>query len=123
MAYVQRPRGIRGDKFNDDVLRLRRVRMPVGIALAQDTRNDPPARGRGQEDVDEARARDFCALDPRRRLERADKRGGELARVALERLGKLQRDVARVVAMQRLLGAFERERLRTITRSDLRKPS
>jgi hypothetical protein len=71
----------------------------------------------------ETSARHFRLGQHGRSRQRRYQRLGNLARIAFERLGELQSDVAGVVAMTRLFGAFERYRGGTVLRKGLRERS
>ena len=65
---------------------------------------------RGEEQVDEARRpRPRALANSGDAGKRVDQRLCDLARIALERFGELQRQIASVVAVTRLLGALERD--------------
>src|SRR5438552_5483170 len=111
---MKRSRRVRGNEFDHHLGRIRHHRSPVGVALLQDSCDDgAPCRPR-QENVDEPRAGNLRTLHPRRLSERGDKRSRELAWVALERLGELQRDVARVIAWPALCRPLEHKMFRSV---------
>lgn len=83
----------------------------VAVALGEHGGEHIGAGGGRQAQVDEARAGDFHRRDePLAARIGADAVGdavGEFARIGAQRLGQLQRDVARDVAVRGLLGALQ----------------
>ena len=118
VADVQWTGRIRGDELDHRSFRPHRHHAAVAFSLVQNAGDDGSTRAPGEEHIDETGAADLDFFDPGRGLERRDQRRRELARIALERLRKLQRDVARIIAVLGLLGPFERQRRDRLSRSD-----
>src|SRR5690606_2218010 len=110
-ADVQGPRGVRRDELEVDLLPRERLGPPVALALLDD-RAGKLTRGRRLErDVEEARAGDVDARDPRCALELGDDRLGDRARRHTGLLRELEGDVGRPVAVLALAGSLDVDRL------------
>ena len=108
MTDVQRAGRIGRNEFDHDGSPARAVARPKLSRCSRIRATTALPRGGREKEVDESGARDLGARRSRRRAEHGDERRRELARIALERLRQLQRDVGRVVAVLRLLGPLER---------------
>ena len=88
--------------------------MAVTIAQprVQHTAHHRLFRGRGEKDVDEARARDFHLVDEVGFRQGRDQRIGNVARRFAQRLGQLHRQIAGVIAVRCLFRALDRDRCR-----------
>ena len=108
VADVQRAGGVGGDELHlhlDALGGATAEVRPLGQHLAHH-------RGLGvggEREVDEAGARDLGPGDQLGRRQLGQQQAGEFARVALERLGELQREVGGEVAVARLLGALQQD--------------
>src|SRR2546430_3708961 len=120
MAYVERAGGVRGDEFDHRATGHRGGRAAIAVGLIENARDHRLARRRRQEQVNETGTGDFDAFEPWRGLDRCRDRGGELARIALQRLAELQCGVARVVAVLRLVGTLERQLQNRLPRRNAR---
>ena len=110
VADVQRAGGICRHEFNHRPTGQDACGAAVALALFEDAGDDRLPRRRRKKDVDEAGTGDLDPIEPGRGRERRRDGGGELARIALERIAELQRGVARVVAVLGEFGALERQR-------------
>src|SRR6185503_20965774 len=112
MADVQRSRGIRGDELDLHRLRLvLRSSTPIRARLER-VLDGSHLEPRLEPEVDEPGPGDLVAGECLAEIRIGGDRGrgqrfGELARVALETLGELQRDRAGEVAVLRLPRLFE----------------
>jgi hypothetical protein len=113
VADVQRAGRVGRDEFDDHMMAGAGIAAAVGLALLQDGARHRLLGGVGQAQVDEARTRDLGrgdqALGLRIGLQGGDQAGGQLARIGLQRLGQLHRDIAGDVAVGRVARALERD--------------
>ena len=107
---VQRTGGIGRNEFDHDRGASTGPVVTELVGFGEHAQDDRAPRRARQENVDEPRAGDLGAIDPRRRLERCHQLRGELARVLPERARQLQRDACRIITVCSLLGALERDR-------------
>jgi hypothetical protein len=110
VPHVQRPGWIGRYEFDLHLLALSDTDPAVGVCLFEHLLHHGALDGGPQEQVDEAGAGNLCSIDNGRGRQRADKRLGDLARVALQRLGELQRQVAGEIAMLRRFRPLHRHR-------------
>lgn len=108
MADVQRASGVGGDELHLHLDALGRAAAEVG-ALGEHLAHDRGLGVGGEREVDEAGACDLGPGDQRGRRQLGQQQAGELARVALERLGQLQREVGGKVAVAGLFRALEQD--------------
>ena len=109
MADMQRPGRIGRDELDLHLAAVADIGLAELRPLAQGRRHSHGFRGAGDEEIDETGARDFCLGDPGRLRQFRQQQAGDVTRIALERLGKLQREVAGKVAVARLPGPVERD--------------
>ena len=110
VADVQRACRIRGDELDDHPLARARARPAVALALFEYSRDHGSARGWREEQVDETGARDLGLRHELRGRQRSNERLRQFARIALERLRVLERDVGRIVAVRGLLRSLDDDR-------------
>jgi hypothetical protein len=107
MADVQRARRIRRDEFDHHALAGACIAAAESLALGEDVPDHRLPRGGRDEDVDEPGACYIDFLHEIRLGQRRNQRLRKFARIALQRLRMLKRDVRCEVAVLRLLGALE----------------
>jgi len=108
VPHVERAGRVRRDELHVGAPARTLCRAAPGIAAREDGAHHRGDRGVGQEEVDEAGARDLHLLDQARgRIENVHERLGHVARLALERLGELKREVGGDVAVRLLAGPIE----------------
>ena len=86
---MQRAGRIGRDELDHHALAAPRFAAPVAVGCGENARHHRLARRRRHEDVDEAGARDVDLRHPFGTGQRGDELRGELARIALQRLGVL----------------------------------
>ena len=110
MADVQRPRRIRRDEFDHHALAGARIAAAESLALGEYVRTTA-CRAAGVTKMLMNPAPAISIFSTRSDLrQRGDQRLRELARISLQRLRVLQRDVRREVAVLRLLRTIELDR-------------
>ena len=111
VADVQRAGRVGRDEFDDGVVALAGSAAAEGFALFQHGLDDRLLGARGHAQVDEAGAGHVGRLDQAGRAglgeQGGNQAGGQFARVGLERLGQLHRDVAGDVAVARIAWTFQ----------------
>ncbi len=110
VADMQRPGGVGGNELDLNFLALAGIAAAKICAKREDVRHHRLPGFGFEKKIDEPGAGDLRLGDVGRRRQRRDQRGGDLARVALQRLRKLQCDVASVVTVLRLFRAFDDDR-------------
>ena len=120
VADMQRAGGIRRNELEQHALPLAVVAASERAAGIQHLADDLLFRARPQHQIDESRACDLRPQHVRRRGQCREQRLREVAGIAAHRLSELQRQVARVVAMTRLLRTLEDDRRGCSLRIQLR---
>ena len=108
VTHMQGAGRVGGDEFHQhlDVLP---VAAPEVCALAQHFADHRRLGLSREGEVDEARSGDLGLFDQLRGRQLGQQQGGELTRIALERLGQLQRKIGGEVAVVRLLRALQQD--------------
>ena len=109
VADVQRAGRVGRDEFDLHLLLATQRRTTVSLALFENAAHDFELGRRLQVEVDEPRASDLATRDERRGGNLGKQQLSEFARVALLRACQLHRQVAREIAVRRLLRALERD--------------
>ena len=110
MTDMQRPGGVGRHELDQDLAARAKLVAPEAIALREDHAEHFALGAGGQTQIDEARTGDLGRFDQLSRtggLHQINQRLRNRTRVALERLGDLQGEVAGKVAMISLLGSLE----------------
>ncbi len=118
VADVQRPGRIRRDELDHHALAAPRIAATETLALGEDVPDHRLPRRAGDEDVDEPGAGDLDLLHQFGGRQRGHQRLREFARISLQRLRVLERDIRREVAVLRLLRAIELDRRSGAIRRD-----
>ena len=108
VADVERPRRVGGHELHLHLDALVGAATEVR-ALGQHLAHDRGLGVGSEREVDEAGAGDLGLGDQFGRRQLGQQQAGELARIALERLGQLQREVGGEIAVARLLRALEQD--------------
>ncbi len=109
VADVQRAGRIGGDELHLHLHALGGAAAEVR-ALAEHLAHDSGLGVGGEGEIDESGTGDFGLGDQFRGRQLGQQQVGELARVALERLSQLQREVGSEIAVARLLRALQQDR-------------
>ena len=107
VADVQRPRGIRGDELHHHLPAGADRGATVAAAAVDHSREFSLIGGGCEKEIDESGSRNLDAGHEFAGRQRRDDRLRQVARLAFRRLGELQRDVGREVAVGRVARALD----------------